>query len=119
MLNESNHAKKKAVSDAYMKQFQQIDRIIQLHDGGNSFLEEIDGEQSQIPTPMDATHAEHLNAAYKTNEQLLGDLKTKEFDIFEVVMNKFNMQSSAPGASHGCFSQQIRMQPPDILKSIV
>ena len=32
------------------------------------------------------------------------------------------MQSQATGSSgstHGCFSQQIRMQPPDILKSIV
>ena len=62
------------------------------------------------------------NAAYYTNEELLGDLKVKEFDIFEVVMNKFNMQSTAEdkaSGKHGCFSQQIRMQPPDILKSIV
>ena len=48
----------------------------------------------------------------------MGDLRHKEFDLFEMVINKFNM-STTSGANQGCFSQQIRMQPPDILKSIV
>ena len=34
-----------------------------------------------------------------------------------MVINKFSMNTSGP--NQGCFSQQIRMQPPDILKSIV
>jgi hypothetical protein len=43
---------------------------------------------------------------------------TGEFDILEVIMRKFNMTRSE-NTKHGCFSQQIRMQPPDILKSII
>ena len=41
MLNESNHAKKKANYEDYMKRLQP-EKIIQLQDGGNSFLDEID-----------------------------------------------------------------------------
>ena len=116
MMNESNHAAKRTNYDAYMKQFQS-DRIIKLQDGGNSFLEEIDEELSR---PVSPSQNADLNAIYKTNEELLGELRTKEFDLFEMVMNKFNMQSATKsGSNYGCFSQQIRMQPPDILKSIV
>ena len=43
MLNESNHAQKKANYENYMRKFQS-DKIIQLNDGGNSFLAEIDEE---------------------------------------------------------------------------
>ena len=117
MMNESNHAQKKQTYEAYLKQFQ-AEKIIKLQDGGTSFLEEIDEEELSRPNSA-MKNQEHLNAAYQTNEALLGDLKTKEFDIFEVVMNKFNMHSATGSNSHGCFSQQIRMQPPDILKSIV
>ena len=116
MMNESNHAKKRANYDDYLKMFQH-EKIIKLKDGGDSFLNEIDEELSRPPSPG----GQELNAAYHRNEQLLDDLKVKEFDIFEVVINKFNMHTStgSGSASHGCFSQQIRMQPPDILKSIV
>ena len=58
------------------------------------------------------------DAAYKDNEKLLHELINQEFDIFEVVMKKFNMHSTTEN-NHGCFSQQIRMQPPDIFKSII
>ena len=89
MMNESNHAAKKANYENYLKQFQ-AEKIIRLQDGGNSFLDEIDEELSR---PATAKAGNDLNAAYQTNEELLGDLKVKEFDIFEVVINKFNMQS--------------------------
>jgi len=114
MMNESNHAKKKANYENYMKQFQP-EKIIQLQDGGTSYLHEIDEELSRPSSPGQNAA---LNAAYATNEQLLGDLRHKEFDLFEMVINKFNMNTNS-GQSQGCFSQQIRMQPPDILKSIV
>ena len=117
MMNESNHAKKRANYEDYLKMFQH-EKIIRLYDGGDSYLDEIDEDLSHPPSPGGAME----NAAYHRNEQLLGDLKVKDFDIFEVVINKFNMQSTGGGpgsGSHGCFSQQIRMQPPDILKSIV
>ena len=117
MMNESNHAKKRANYADYLKMFQH-EKIIRLQDGGDSYLDEIDEDLSRPPSPGGATE----NAAYHRNEQLLGDLKVKDFDIFEVVINKFNMQptgGASGNSSHGCFSQQIRMQPPDILKSIV
>lgn len=67
--------------------------MIKLEDGGNSFLDEIDEERGR---QVGTTHSgNELNAVYQTNEELLGDLKVKEFDIFEVVINKFNMQSQA------------------------
>ena len=37
MMNESNHAHKKATYEAYLKQMQP-DKIIKLKDGGTSFL---------------------------------------------------------------------------------
>lgn len=43
MMNESNHAAKKASYENYLKTFQ-AEKIIRLKDGGNSFLEEIDEE---------------------------------------------------------------------------
>lgn len=58
------------------------------------------------------------NSAYQTNEKLLDDMLVGEFDILEVIMTKFNMTKS-DNTKNGCFSQQIRMQPPDILKSII
>ena len=130
MLNESNHAFKKASYESYLKAFQP-EKMIRLKDGGGSFLDEIEEAETRPASPINKRYGSTRedNAAYFTNEELLGDLKVKEFDIFEVVMNKFNMQSNAGGGaggaggqgstSHGCFSQQIRMQPPDILKSIV
>ena len=87
MMNESNHALKKASYENYIKQFQ-AEKIIKLQDGGNSFLDEIDEELSR---PVTSKTGADLNAAYQTNEELLGDLKIKDFDIFEVVINKFNM----------------------------
>ena len=55
---------------------------------------------------------------FSSDEEMLKDLKLGQFDILELVMDKFNMKGSG-STQHGCFSQQIRMQPPDILKSIV
>lgn len=43
------------------------------------------------------------DAAYKDNEKLLHELINQEFDIFEVVMKKFNMHSTTEN-NHGCFS---------------
>ena len=102
-MNESNHAAKKAGYENYMLQFQ-AEKIVRLQDGGSSFLDEIDEEQSRPMTGNRRNPDSDLNSAYHTNEELLGDLKVKDFDIFEVVINKFNMQSSA-GQNHGCFSQ--------------
>ena len=53
-----------------------------------------------------------------SGEDILSDLKLGQFDILDLVMDKFNMTGSN-SSKNGCFSQQIRMQPPDILKSIV
>ena len=38
-----------------------------------------------------------------TNEKLLDDLMIGEFDILQVIMNKFNM-SKSENTKHGCFS---------------
>ena len=100
MLNESNHAKKKAGYENYMKKLKP-DKIIKLQDGGNSFLAEIDEEQNK---PVNPSQNAHLNAPYTANEELLGELRHKEFDLFEVVIEKFSM-NTATGASQGCFSQ--------------
>ena len=43
MMNESNHARKKASYERYMNAFKP-EAIIRLEDGGNSFLAEIDEE---------------------------------------------------------------------------
>lgn len=83
-----------------MKAFQP-EKMIRIKDGGNSFLDEIDEEMSRPASPG----APELNAAYGTNTELLGDLMIKEFDIFEVVINKFNMQTANSATNHGCFSQ--------------
>ena len=64
MMNESNHAAKKANYENYLKQFQ-AEKIIRLQDGGNSFLDEIDEELSR---PATAKAGNDLNAAYQTNE---------------------------------------------------
>lgn len=60
MMNESNHALKKASYENYIKQFQ-AEKIIKLQDGGNSFLAEIDEELSR---PATAKVGNDLNAAY-------------------------------------------------------
>ena len=64
MMNESNHAKKKATYEAYLKQFQ-AEKVIQLQDGGCSFLDEIDEEGVSRPQTGAARGGEeNLNAAY-------------------------------------------------------
>jgi hypothetical protein len=55
--------------------------------------------------------------SFNADEKLLDELMMKEFDIFEVVKQKFNMQGD--NQKQGCFARQIKMQPPDILKSII
>ena len=89
MMNESNHARKKANYAAYLRQFQP-EKIIKLQDGGNSFLDEIEEDVDHVPV-LYSGRAD-LNEAYTTNKELLGELKVKEFDLFEMVINKFNMQ---------------------------
>ena len=72
-----------------------------MKDGGSSFLDEIDEEKFGT---TGFTHGKAFdNAPYCTNEKLLDELMNQEFDIFEVVMKKFNMQSTSEN-SHGCFS---------------
>jgi len=54
-----------------------------LQDGGNSFLAEIDEELSR---PVSPSVNAALNAPYQNNEELLGELRHKEFDLFEMVI---------------------------------
>ena len=63
-------------------------------------MAEIDESQSR---PVSPSVNAALNAPYQTNEELLGDLRHKEFDLFEMVINKFSMSTSGP--NQGCFSQ--------------
>lgn len=59
-----------------------------------------------------------INFLGKFNENLLDDLLLKEFDLLEVIKAKFNM-NSAETHSYSCFSQQIKIKPPDVLKSVL
>ena len=64
MLNESNHAAKKANYENYLRQFQ-AEKIIRLKDGGNSFLDEIDEELSRpVSGEKLRRDGDDLNAAY-------------------------------------------------------
>ena len=75
MLNESNHAGKKAVIDAYNKRHGD-EKMIKLYDGGSSFLDEIDEDQKvqNIKLRNKDINDEigyNLNQEYKQNNELL------------------------------------------------
>ena len=78
--------------------------MIQLQDGGVSFLDEIDENQEFGGIGLTGDGGKRYgNESYCTNEKLLDELVNQEFDIFEVVMKKFNMHSTSD-QGHGCFS---------------
>ena len=100
MLNTSDHRLRKTNQASFKKIHQYgSEDIIQLQDGGVSFLEEIDESHAEPGMPKSIFN----DAVYRDNEKLLNELMNQEFDIFEVVMKKFNMHSTTEN-SHGCFS---------------
>lgn len=81
MLNITSHKRKKDIKTALDKI--NPDAILQVADGGESFLTEID--DAKVGT-----------------ENILGELK-KEFDLLETIMHKFNMGGSE-ASRQSCFS---------------
>jgi hypothetical protein len=80
MLNLSSHQRKKDIQNAFSKI--QPEAIIQIQDGGESFLQEIEDAQEE---------AYKMTGVPEVNANLLDELKLSEFDLIEVIMTKFNM----------------------------
>lgn len=87
MLNLSEHKRRKELQSAYKKLGS--DKLIKVPDGGESFLEEIeDGSDHK----KSAKNFHPLHGGLQGN--LLDDLESKEFDLLEMVLKKFNMSGS-------------------------
>lgn len=84
MLNLSSHQRRKDLQAAFQKIAP--DSILEVQDQFESFLSEIEED-----VDLRADPGPHIK---NQDENILDDLRLKEFDLLDVVMAKFNMAKS-------------------------
>lgn len=87
MLNLSEQKRRKELTSAFKKLG--YDSMIKVPDGGESFLDEIDDVSDHKKSKS------IFKVASNTDGNLLDDLQSREFDLLNMIFQKFNMSGAS------------------------